>query len=196
MAEKTTLPTPTDPCALVSHLLQNTANPAILSSLCTPDCTFVSITYHNPPLTKVLPFAGRHVGEGPKAILDTFALVDKIWTRSEFTVDALFSGSNNIPEGSAVFGHSDFVETRPRSDAAAEAKLANVGVFGSFTLTSRTTGKVVRSPYCVWCKVDTGIGKVVYMQYLEDTLGTTGVLKSEEGYGRFRVFEREGEFEV
>ena len=157
---------PTDPSIIVSQLLQNTSNPSGLSSLCTPDCTFVSITYNNPPLTAVLPFAGRHVAEGPQAILDTFATVDKIWTRSEFTVDTIFSGQNNLTQGSAIFGHSDFVETRPKAVAAEQERLVDVGVFGSFTLKSRTTGKVLRSPYCVWCKVDTGIGKVVYMQYL------------------------------
>ena len=69
-------------------------------------------------------------------------------------------------------------------------------MFGSFTLKARTTGKVLRSPYCVWCKVDTEKGRVVYMQYMEDTLGTTSVLKSAEGYGKFKVFPEEGEIDV
>lgn len=180
-----------DPCAIVSELLQNTSNPSVLSSLCTPDCTFVSITYENPTLTKILPFAGRHVGEGPKAILDTFATVDAIWVRTEFTIDTLFSGRNHVEEGSNIFGHSGFVETDP-----SKQELTDVALFGSFTLNSRTTGKVLRSPYCVWCKVDTRIGKVVYMQYMEDTLGTTSVLKSQEGYGKFNVFPGKGEFDV
>lgn len=76
------------------------------------------------------------------------------------------------------------------------AKLVDVSLFGSFTLKSRTTGKVIRSPYCVWCKVDEETGRVVYMQYMEDTLGTTSVLKSEEGYGKFDIFPGQGEFEV
>ena len=190
---------PHDPCAIVSQLLQNTANPEKLSALCTPNCTFVSITYSNPPLKAVLPFAGRHTGEGPKAILDTFATVDRIWKRSEFSVDTIFSGPNNISLGADVFGHSGFAETQP-SEAQRAGRVVDVGVFGSFSLESRTTGKKVRSPYCVWCKVDTGIGgkggKVVYMQYLEDTMGATSVLKRDEGYGRFEVFEGEGGFEV
>lgn len=184
----------TNPCAIVSKLLQNTADPSVLSSLCTPDCTFVSITYDNPPLTKILPFAGRHVAEGPQAILDTFATVDAIWDRTEFTVDTLFSGKNHIEEGVAVFGHSGFAETDPTKEE--RARLVDVSLFGSFTLKSRTTGKILRSPYCVWCKVNTETEKVVYMQYMEDTLGTTSVLKSEEGYGKFNVFPGKGEFIV
>ena len=77
-----------------------------------------------------------------------------------------------------------------------QAKLADVGVFGSFTLRARTTGRVIRSPYCVWCKVDTEKEKVIYMQYMEDTLGTTGVLKSGEGYGKFKVFPEREEIDV
>ena len=185
---------PTDPCAIVSRLLQNTSDPAILSSLCTPDCTFVSITYNNPALTKILPFAGRHVAERPQAILNTFATVDAIWLRDEFTIDSLFSGKNNTAAGADIFGHSGFAETKPTEQL--QVKVVDVGVFGSFTLKSRTTGKVLRSPYCVWCKVDMEKEKVVYMQYLEDTLGTTSVLKSEEGYGKFRVFPEKGEIDV
>lgn len=183
-----------DPCHIVSQLLQNTSDPPKLSSLCTPDCTFVSITYNNPPLTKILPFAGRHVAEGPQAILDTFATVDAIWFRDEFTIDSLFAGQNNVGEA-AIFGHSGFAETDPTKEAHSD-NIADVGVFGSFTLRSRTTGRVLRSPYCVWAKVDTDEGKVVYMQYLEDTLGTTSILKVTEGYGKFHVFPDKEQFDV
>lgn len=183
-----------EPTTVVSRLLQNTAHPSILSSLCTPDCTFVSITYNNPPLKAVLPFAGRHVGEGPQAILDTFSTVDAIWKRDEFTVDTIFQGKNVVKEGADVFGSSNFAETHPKHESV--AKLIDVSVFGSFALKSRTTGKKIRSPYCVWCKVNAESEKVVYMQYLEDTLGTTSVLKSQDGYGKFHVFAEKGEFDV
>ena len=59
--------------------------------------------------------------------------------------------------------------------------LGDVGTHGSFTLKSRATGKMLRCPYCVWAKVDEQAGKLVYMQYMEDMLGTMSALKSEEG---------------
>ncbi len=173
-------------CNIVSILLQNTSDFTTLSSLCTPTCTFVSITYNNPALTRILPFAGRHVAEGPRAILDTFSTVDAIWIREEFTVDTLFAGRNIISLGADMFGSSKFMDTDAKNLGL--GNVVDVGVFGSFTLQSRTTGKVVRSPYCVWCKVDMEKERVVYIQYLEDTMGTTSVLKKEDGYGRFEVF--------
>ena len=200
MTESTSTSTSTDPCAIVTKLLQNTSDPAIVSSLCTPDCTYVSLTYDNPALKKILPFAGRHVAEGPSAILNTFATVAAIWEREEFTIDALFAGENYVAPGAAgagVFETSGMAETEPQKQPQqAKVVVVDVSMWGSFTLRSRTTGRAIRSPYCIWFKVDTEKEKVVYMHYMEDTLMSTSVLKSEEGYGKFKVFPGGEEVDV
>lgn len=70
----------------------------------------------------------------------------------------------------------------------------NVAVFGSFTYRSRTLGQANTSPFSIWCKVN-GNGKVAYMQFMEDTLGTTDTFK-KGGKKQYRVFEEEGDFEI
>ncbi|KAI4268988.1 MAG: hypothetical protein LQ337_007537 [Flavoplaca oasis] len=69
----------------------------------------------------------------------------------------------------------------------------DVAVFGRFTNRSRTLGKESTSPFGIWAKVVEG--KVVFMQFLEDTLDTTSTFKVE-GVGRYKVFEGQEEFEV
>jgi hypothetical protein len=46
----------------------------------------------------------------------------------------------------------------------------NVAVFGRFRYRSRTLGQVIVSPFRAWAKVDEKKGKVIYMQFMEDTL--------------------------
>ena len=43
-----------------------------------------ALTYKNPELTKIMPWAGTHVGEGPAAVLKTFVDVNRYWTVIEF----------------------------------------------------------------------------------------------------------------
>jgi uncharacterized protein len=179
------------PVEIVSKLLQNTANPSIVRELVSPDATYVSFAYTNADLQKILPYANRHDNEGPDAVINTFATVAKIWANEEFTVDAIFSGPNGAVNG--PFAGSGFVPS------AAEPGVVDVAVFGSFTYRSRTLGKACRSPYNVWCKVDEGKGQVVYMQFMEDTFGSTDTFKvgGSGSYGTYKVDPDTGkEFEV
>lgn len=153
------------PIEIVSKLLQNTANPLVVKELVSPTATYVSLTYDHPNLKKIMPYAGRHDGEGPEAIVYTFATVAKIWSNEEFTVDAIFSGINQASH--TPFSGSGF------DVSAAQEGFVDVAVFGSFTYRSNTLGRAFRSPYNVWCKVDEAQGQVVYMQFMEDTLGTS-----------------------
>ena len=70
----------------------------------------------------------------------------------------------------------------------------DVAVFGKFTYRSRTLGKACTSPFSIWCKVD-GNGKVSYMQFMEDTLGSTDTFK-KEGMSKYLVLLEDGEFEL
>jgi uncharacterized protein len=179
------------PVEIVSKLLQNTANPLIVRELVSPNATYVSLAYTNTDLQKILPYANRHDSEGPDAVVNTFATVAKIWANEEFTVDTIFSGPNSAANG--PFAGSGF------EAAAAKTGLVDVAVFGSFTYRSRTLGKACRSPYNVWCKVDESKGQVVYMQFMDDTFGTTDTFKvgGSGSYGTYKVDPDTGkEFEV
>ncbi len=52
----------------------------------------------------------------------------------------------------------------------------NVAVFGSFTYRSNTLGKAITSPFCIFAKFKEG--KIVYMQFMEDTFGTASTFRS------------------
>lgn len=52
----------------------------------------------------------------------------------------------------------------------------NVAAFGTLTYRSRTLGKVTRSPFSIWAKVVDG--KIVSMQFLEDTFGSASSFRS------------------
>ncbi len=58
----------------------------------------------------------------------------------------------------------------------------NVAMFGRFTYQSNTLGKTITSPFCIFAKVREG--KIVYMQFMEDTFGTASTFRSG-GAGTF-----------
>jgi hypothetical protein len=179
------------PVEIVSKLLQNTANPSIVRELVSPTATYVSLAYTNTALQQILPYANRHDAEGPDAVINTFATVAKTWANEEFTVDTIFSGPNRAADG--PFVGSGFEASKGKDG------VVDVAVFGSFTYRSRTLGKACRSPYNVWCKVDEAKGQVVYMQFMEDTFGTTDTFKvgGSGSYGTYKVDPDTGkEFEV
>ena len=49
-----------------------------------------------------------------------------------------------------------------------------VAMFGSFTYRGRESGKEIASPFSILAKVRDG--KIHYVQFLEDTFGTSGTL--------------------
>lgn len=130
------------PVEVVKKLLANTLNREVVKELVASDATYVSLCYNDEKLKKIMPYAGRHDGEGPEAVSYTFETVNKIWKNEDFQIEALFGSGEDV----AVFGH--------------------------FTYRSTTLGKPYTSPFNVWCKVDVASGQVKYMQFMEDTFGT------------------------
>ena len=49
-------------------------------------------------------------------------------------------------------------------------------VFGSLTYESHTLGKTITSPFCIFTRVTEG--KIVYMQFMEDTFGTASTFRA------------------
>ena len=69
----------------------------------------------------------------------------------------------------------------------------NVAVFGRFTYTSTKLRKTITTPFSIFCKV-TG-GKVVYMQFMEDTFCTASSFRSG-GTWKFQSDPDGGEVEI
>src|SRR5258708_5397180 len=84
--------------AVLQELLQNTSNLKVFRQLMTPDATYVSLSFDNPELKKVMPWAGTH--KGPQALSDVFAAIQRFWTTLYFEV------TDTIEQGSrvALFG--------------------------------------------------------------------------------------------
>jgi uncharacterized protein len=84
--------------AVLQELLQNTSNLKVLRQLMTPDATYVSLSFYNPELKKVMPWAGTH--KGPQALFDVFAAIQRFWKTLDFKV------TDTIEQGSrvALFG--------------------------------------------------------------------------------------------
>ena len=51
----------------------------------------------------------------------------------------------------------------------------SAALFGSFTYESHTQHRTVTSPFCILIRVKRG--KIVYMQFMEDTFGTASTFK-------------------
>jgi len=150
-----------EPKEIVRKLLQSIRDPKVVSDLCAPDVTYVSLNYSNPDLHKVMPWCGT--GHGVDAISKTFHDVARYWRVDSFTPEAIFS------EGE------------------------NVAVFGRFTYTSTKLRKTITTPFSIFCKVTDG--KVVYMQFMEDTFCTASSFRSG-GTWKFQSDPNGGEVEV
>jgi len=84
---------------IVRELLRGTTRPEVVDALVAADAVYVSLTYANPDLQRVMPWAGTHA-DGKAAILRTFTDVNRYWTVVEFDPQQVFGQGEEV----AVFG--------------------------------------------------------------------------------------------
>jgi ketosteroid isomerase-like protein len=70
--------------ATLQEILQNTTNLKVLRQLMTPDATYVSLSFDNPELKKVMPWTGTH--KGPEALPEVFASMQRFWKTLDFKI--------------------------------------------------------------------------------------------------------------
>ena len=88
--------------AVLQELLQNTSNLKVLSQLMTPDATYVSLSFDNPELKKVMPWTGTH--KGPQSLFEVFGTIQRFWKTLDFKVtDAIEQGSRVALFGSFTY---------------------------------------------------------------------------------------------
>jgi uncharacterized protein len=80
--------------AVLQEILRNTSNLKVLRQLMTPDATYVSLSFDNPELRKVMPWTGTH--KGPQELSDVFAAIQRYWKTLDFKV------TDTIEQGSRV----------------------------------------------------------------------------------------------
>ncbi len=84
---------------IVQELLEGATEREVVYRLAAPDVVYVSLTFDNPDLKKIMPWAGRHTN-GPEGILDVFVTLNRFWKIEEFKIQQIFGEGENV----AVFG--------------------------------------------------------------------------------------------
>ena len=83
---------------VVRMLLNDPTNPEVVHKLVAPDATYVSLSFDNPDLRRIMPWTGTRTG--PEAVLDTYTRVNRYWHSEAFEIGELFGEGENV----AVFG--------------------------------------------------------------------------------------------
>lgn len=123
------------PVDIVSRLLNNMTDPDMVESLVAPNATYVSLSYSNPDLKKIMPWCGSYEKAGPEAFNRTFSLVAKAWKNVGSTIHAIFGDGGNV------------------------------AAFGEMTLRSNALGVARTTPFAVWCVVREGkIGFMQFLE--------------------------------
>lgn len=87
------------PVEIVQAILKNPTNPDVVNPLVSSDAVYVSLSYNNPELKKLMPWAGTHKN-GPAGILKTFQDLNTFWTIETFDIQQIFGEGENV----AAFG--------------------------------------------------------------------------------------------
>ena len=84
---------------IVEELIKGATQAHVVDALVADDAIYMSLTYDNPDLKKVMPWAGMHK-DGKAAILKTFVDVNRYWTVEELDIQQIFGEGEKV----AVFG--------------------------------------------------------------------------------------------
>lgn len=90
------------PLDVVKAFLTHTSPETIADAaqkLVAPDATYVSLSFSNPELKQIEPWAGT--SKGPQVFISTFTRVAQYWKIVDFKVTDMFASGENV----AVFGH-------------------------------------------------------------------------------------------
>ena len=112
--------------AVLQELLQNTSNLKVLQQLMTPDVTYVSLSFDNPELKRVMPWTGTH--KGPQALFEVFAAIQRYWKTLDFKV------TDTIEQGSRVAFFGSFTY---------KSNVTGKGITSPFSLLARFEGEKV-----------------------------------------------------
>ena len=94
------------PAEIVQAILAKPTDLDTVRELVAPDATYVSLSYDNPDLKKLMPWAGTSQG-GPEAVVGTYARVGRYWSNEGFSVEDVIEGDDKV----AVFGRFTYRST-------------------------------------------------------------------------------------
>ena len=87
------------PAEVVRTILDNPTDLASVAQLVAPDATYVSLSYDNPELKRLMPWAGTSQG-GPEAVVATYSRVGRYWENEGFEVEEVIEEEGRV----AMFG--------------------------------------------------------------------------------------------
>lgn len=109
---------------IVQELLKGATKPEVVNRLVSPGAIYVSLTYDNPDLKKLMPWAGTHK-DGPASVLKVFQELNTFWMIEDLEVQDAFGEGENV----ALFGtfttHSMKLDKKFTSPFVFFAKLKN-----------------------------------------------------------------------
>lgn len=107
---------------IVRELLDHSMDERVVNRLMAPDSIYMSLTFDNSELRRLMPWAGVHQ-DGRAGVLYTFRTLNEFWTIPEFRVIDAFGSGDDV----AVFGsftvHSKRLDKTFRSPFSVHAKV-------------------------------------------------------------------------
>ena len=97
---------PKSPAEVVRAILDNPTDLDTVKELVAPDATYVSLSYDNPDLKKLMPWAGTTQG-GAEAVVSTYTRVGRYWANEGFHVEEVIEGDGKV----AMFGRFTYRST-------------------------------------------------------------------------------------
>lgn len=85
--------------AIVEELLNGATDENVVGRLMAEDSVYMSLTFDNPELKKLMPWAGVHKS-GREGVLYTFQTLNTFWKIDDFTIKDIFGSGEDV----AVFG--------------------------------------------------------------------------------------------
>jgi ketosteroid isomerase-like protein len=84
---------------IVKELLAGATDKAVVDRLMAEKSVYMSLTFDNPELKRLMPWAGIH-RNGREGLLYTFQTLNRFWHIDDFTIQNIFSSGEDV----AVFG--------------------------------------------------------------------------------------------
>src|SRR5664279_3636507 len=84
---------------IVKQLLAGATDENVVGRLMAADSVYMSLTFDNPELRRLMPWAGVHK-DGREGLLYTFRTLNTFWRIDDFSIHDIFSSGENV----ALFG--------------------------------------------------------------------------------------------
>ena len=97
---------PRTPAEVVRAILDNPTDLDAVRELVAPDATYVSLSYDNPDLKRLMPWAGTSQG-GADAVVSTYTRVGRYWANEGFEVEDVIESVDKV----ALFGRFTYRST-------------------------------------------------------------------------------------